>query len=31
LVTTPANTSDVTQAHNLLHGEERVVFGDAGY
>jgi IS5 family transposase len=31
LVTTPANTSDVTQAHNLLHGEEKVVFGDAGY
>ena len=31
LVTTPANTNDVTQAHALLHGEERVVFGDAGY
>jgi IS5 family transposase len=31
LVTTPANTSDVTQAHKLLHGQERDVFGDAGY
>lgn len=31
LVTTPANTSDVTQAHALLHGNEKVVFGDAGY
>ena len=31
LVTTPANTNDVTQAHALLHGEERVAFGDAGY
>jgi len=31
LVTTPANTSDVTQAHALLHGEETVAFGDAGY
>lgn len=31
LVTTPANTSDVTQAHALLHGEETIVFGDAGY
>jgi IS5 family transposase len=31
LVTTPANTNDVTQAHALLHGEETVAFGDAGY
>lgn len=30
LVTTPASTNDVTQAHALLHGEERIVFGDAG-
>jgi len=28
---TAANVSDVTQAHALLHGEEREVFGDAGY
>ena len=31
LVTTPANTNDVTQAHALLHEEESVAFGDAGY
>lgn len=31
LVTTPAQVSDVTQAHALLHGEERIVFADAGY
>lgn len=31
LVTTPANASDVAQAHALLHGEEKVAFGDAGY
>jgi len=31
LVTTPGNTNDVTQAHALLHGDEKVVFGDAGY
>lgn len=31
LVTTPANTADVTQAHRLLRGEETDVFGDAGY
>lgn len=31
VVTTTANTSDVTQAHALLHGEETTVFGDAGY
>ncbi len=31
VVTTPANTNDVTQAHALLHGDEQVAFGDAGY
>jgi IS5 family transposase len=31
LVTTAANISDVTQAHALLHGEESLAFGDAGY
>jgi len=31
LETTLANVSDVTQAHKLLHGHERDVFGDAGY
>ena len=31
LVTTAANVHDVTQAHALLHGEEKIVFGDAGY
>lgn len=31
LVTTPANAADVTQAHALLHGEEKLAFGDAGY
>lgn len=31
MVTTPANVSDVTQAHALLHGKERKAFGDAGY
>jgi IS5 family transposase len=31
LVTTPANAADVSQAHALLHGEEKLVFGDAGY
>jgi len=31
LVTTPANTHDVTQAHALLHGEEKDVYGDSGY
>ena len=29
--TTLANAHDVTEAHNLLHGGERVVWGDAGY
>ena len=28
---TAANVHDVTQAHELLHGEEHVVFGDSGY
>ena len=31
LVGTAANVADVTRAHELLHGEETVVFGDAGY
>ena len=31
LVTTGANVHDVTQARELLHGEERRVWGDAGY
>jgi len=31
VVTTAANVNDVTQAHALLHGAERDVFGDAGY
>ena len=29
--TTVANEHDVTQAHHLLHGEEKRVFADAGY
>ena len=29
--TTPANGSDISQAHKLVHGEEQAVFGDAGY
>ena len=29
--TTAANVHDVTEAHNLLHGRERVVWCDAGY
>ena len=28
---TAANVADVTQAHELLHGEEEVALGDAGY
>lgn len=28
---TAANTSDVTETHALLHGEESCVFADAGY
>jgi IS5 family transposase len=31
LVTTAANVNDVTQAQELLHGEERIAVGDAGY
>lgn len=31
VIGTPANTNDVTQAQALLHGEEVVAFGDAGY
>ena len=29
--TTAANVHDITEAHNLLHGGEKVVWGDAGY
>ena len=31
LATTAANVSDVATAHEVLHGEEEVVHGDAGY
>jgi IS5 family transposase len=31
LIGTAANVADVTQAHDLLHGDETVAFGDAGY
>lgn len=31
LVGTAANVADVSQGHRLLHGEESVVFADAGY
>jgi IS5 family transposase len=31
VVGTAANVNDVTQGHALLHGEETVVFADAGY
>lgn len=31
VVGTAANVHDVTQGHQLLHGEETVVFADAGY
>jgi IS5 family transposase len=31
LVTTAANVNDVTRAHALLHGDEKIVFADAGY
>jgi IS5 family transposase len=31
VVATAANVNDVTQAGALLHGEETVAFGDAGY
>jgi len=30
-VTTLANAPDVTKAHELLHGQEKVAYGDAGY
>ena len=31
VIGTAANACDVTQGHGLLHGEESVVFADAGY
>jgi IS5 family transposase len=31
LVGTTAKTADITQLDNLLHGDEQVVLGDAGY
>ena len=31
LVTTAGNVSDVTQTHNVLHGDETMAIGDAGY
>ncbi len=31
VIGTAANVSDVTQGHALLHGQEEVVFADAGY
>ena len=31
VIGTVANVNDVTQGHGLLHGEESVVFADAGY
>ena len=31
VIGTAANVNDVTQGHALLHGEEAVVFADAGY
>jgi len=31
VVTTAANVADVTQTHALLHGQETMVLGDAGY
>ena len=31
LSTTAANSSDVTEAHRLLHGGETEAYGDAGY
>ena len=31
LAATAANAHDITQTHKLLHGKERVVWGDAGY
>ena len=31
MTTTPANHHDITQADQLLHEEEKDVFGDSGY
>lgn len=31
IIGTAANVNDVTQGHSLLHGQEQVVFADAGY
>ena len=31
VVGTAANVADVTRVHELLHGDETDVFGDAGY
>jgi IS5 family transposase len=31
LVTTAANVNEITLAHALLHGDENIVFADAGY
>jgi IS5 family transposase len=31
VIGTAANVNDVTQGHALLHGDEEVVFADAGY
>jgi len=31
LVTTPANAADISQLPQLLHGEEKVLFGDQAY
>lgn len=31
VLATAANVADATQAHALLHGEETIAFGDAGY
>jgi IS5 family transposase len=31
LTVTPANVHDLTPVAELLHGDEKVVYGDAGY
>ena len=31
VIGTAGNVHDITQASELLHGEEKSVFGDAGY
>ena len=31
VIGTAANVNDVTQGHALLHGQEKVIFADAGY